>query len=83
MMKGKIFILLSILCSFSGCAPWGDAPCKNEPVVGIMDKDLVVETDRHVVVVAGQPDKDYRYYVWTGDKDYSDTPDFAIDTRSE
>lgn len=41
--------------------------------------DLKLETDRHVVHVTADPDTDYAYYVWTGDKSYSDDPDIIIE----
>lgn len=66
----------------SACTPCYDAPVFGPMQDDISDKDLVVKTDHHVVVVSGNSDTDYRYYVWAGDKDYSDEPDFVIDTKS-
>lgn len=40
--------------------------------------DLVLETSGYILQVEGAPNKKYDYYVWTGDKDYSDDPDLII-----
>ena len=39
--------------------------------------DLKLETAHHVVHVTANPDTPYAYYVWTGDKSYSDDPDIV------
>ena len=41
--------------------------------------DLKLETDRHIVHVTSVPDTGYAYYVWTGEKSYSDDPDIVIE----
>ena len=40
--------------------------------------DLKLETAHHVIEVQGQPGKQYDYYVWTGEREYSDDPDLII-----
>ena len=42
--------------------------------------DLTLETDRHIIHISGLPDSDYAYYVWTGDKTYSDDPDVKVES---
>lgn len=42
-------------------------------------KDLQLETDRHVIRITGEPDTQYAYYVWTGNKTYGDEPDIIIE----
>lgn len=81
-MREKLLVFLLLVICCSACSPCRDAPVF-EPIQDyVSDKDLVVKTDHHIVVVSGNSDTDYRYYVWTGDKDYSDDPDFVIDTKS-
>ena len=41
--------------------------------------DLKLETDRHVVHVTADPNTNYAYYVWTGDKSYDDDPDIMVE----
>ena len=41
--------------------------------------DLMLETDHHIIHITAQPDSDYAYYVWTGDKTYADAPDIKIE----
>ncbi len=43
------------------------------------DGDLTLETRHHVIQIQGQPDTNYSYYVWTGDKTYNDDPDLIVD----
>lgn len=43
------------------------------------DNDLKLETDRHVIHVTSNPNTQYMYYVWTGDKTYDDDPDIIIE----
>ena len=40
--------------------------------------DLVLETPGYVLQVEGTPNRRYDYYVWTGEKKYSDDPDLII-----
>lgn len=41
--------------------------------------DLVLETPRHIIHIDAQPGVSYGYYVWTGDKKYSDDPDLVVE----
>ncbi len=41
--------------------------------------DLKLETDHHIVHITANPDTEYAYYVWTGDKTYDDDPDIVIE----
>ncbi|MBR4859799.1 MAG: hypothetical protein IKV10_00695 [Alphaproteobacteria bacterium] len=41
--------------------------------------DLKLETEHHVIHIMAQPDSNYAYYVWTGDKTYDDDPDIKIE----
>ena len=40
--------------------------------------DLRLETDEYVLKIEGAPNKQYDYYVWTGEKQYTDDPDLII-----
>lgn len=40
--------------------------------------DLLLETKSHVVHVTAQPNKQYEYRVWTGDKPTTDNPDLIV-----
>ena len=44
--------------------------------------DLILETRHHVIQVDGAPGKQYAYYVWAGDKNYTDTPDLTVDANT-
>lgn len=41
--------------------------------------DLVLETAHHIIKVVAEPNTDYAYYVWTGNKTYNDDPDIKIE----
>ncbi len=41
--------------------------------------DLVLETAHHVIQIDAQPDVQYGYYVWAGDKSTSDDPDLIVE----
>lgn len=41
--------------------------------------DLKLETAHHVIHVQSAPNKQYAYYVWSGDKDYTDDPDIIVE----
>lgn len=43
-----------------------------------LERDLVVETDKHVIQMVGQPDTKYEYRVWIGDTDESTDPDVIV-----
>jgi len=43
------------------------------------DGDLTLETRHHVIQIQGRPEQQYSYYVWTGDKSYSDDPDMIVE----
>lgn len=43
-----------------------------------LDRDLVVETDKHIIQMVGNPDKKYEYRVWIGDTDESTDPDVIV-----
>lgn len=44
-----------------------------------LDRDIVVETDKHVIQMVGNPGTQYKYYVWTGDQDTNAEPDVIVD----
>ena len=88
MKRNLLFLILATL-SVAGC--WSDnAPvtefvdCINCGGVNMVEysmpngNDLKLETAHHVIQIDGLPGKQYDYYVWTGDKDYSDDPDIII-----
>lgn len=41
--------------------------------------DLKLETAHHVVHVTAEPNTQYAYYVWTGDKTYDEDPDIIVE----
>ena len=43
------------------------------------ENDLKLETAHHVVHVTADPNTQYAYYVWTGDKTYDDDPDIVVE----
>lgn len=43
------------------------------------DSDLVLETAHHVIQIQGNQNQPYAYYVWAGDKDYTEDPDLIVD----
>ena len=84
-MKRCVFAIL--LLGLTGCmsgAPEG-APvecageCSSVNFSMPNDNDLKLETDHHIVHIAANPDTEYAYYVWTGDKTYDDDPDIIIE----
>lgn len=44
-----------------------------------MDRDIVVETDRNIIQMVGNPGTQYKYYVWTGGQDTNTDPDVIVD----
>lgn len=44
-----------------------------------LDRDIVVETDHHVIQMVGNPGTQYKYYVWTGDQNTDSDPDVIVD----
>lgn len=85
------FIYAILLLGLTGCmsgAPTGeysDAPvecsgdCSGVAFSMPNGNDLKLETSHHVVHVTANPDTPYAYYVWTGDKSYSDDPDIIVE----
>lgn len=56
----------------------------NEPtqlarVSADMERDLVVETDSHIIQMVGNPGTQYKYYVWTGNQNTNSDPDVIVD----
>ncbi len=43
-----------------------------------LDRDLVVETNNHIIQMVGEPDKKYEYRVWIGDTDVNADPDVIV-----
>lgn len=41
--------------------------------------DLKLETAHHVIHMQSAPNKQYAYYVWSGDKEYTDDPDIIVE----
>ena len=90
MKKNVLFLVIAAL-AFVGCRS-SDAPVDNVEIVDCVNcdgaqmvqysmpngNDLKLETAHHVIQVQAQPDKQYDYYIWTGDKGYSDDPDLII-----
>lgn len=45
-----------------------------------LNRDLVVETDNHIIQMVGNPGTKYKYYVWTGNQDINTAdPDVIVD----
>lgn len=40
--------------------------------------DLMLETDHHIIQIDAQPNVQYEYRVWVGDKTYETDPDLVI-----
>lgn len=90
-MKRNILFLLIAAIAVAGCRS-SDAPvveheytecinCGGANVVAYSmpnGNDLKIETAHHVITVEAQPGKQYDYYVWTGDKTYTDDPDLVV-----
>ena len=88
-MKRNILFLLIAALAFAGCRT-NDAPidnvigCANCDGVSVIQysmpngNDLKLETAHHVIEIEAQPGKQYDYYVWTGEKKYSDDPDLVV-----
>ena len=87
----KKTILAILLLGLTGCmsgVPNGeyvDAPvecageCSSVNFSTPNGNDLKLETDHHIVHITANPDTEYAYYVWTGDKTYDDDPDIVIE----
>ena len=43
------------------------------------DNDLKLETDHHIIHIMADPNSQYAYHVWTGDKTYEDDPDIIVE----
>lgn len=43
------------------------------------DGDLTLETAHHVIKIQGDPNKQYAYHVWAGDKPTTDDPDLIVE----
>lgn len=43
-----------------------------------LDRDLVVETDNHIIQMVGKPDTKYEYRVWIGNTDVNADPDVIV-----
>ncbi len=57
-----------------------NAPQHTRRVSADLNRDIVIETDHHVIQMVGNPDKNYKYYVWTGGQDTNTTdPDVIVD----
>ena len=41
--------------------------------------DLVLETAKHTIQIAAQPDVKYGYYVWAGNKETTEDPDLIVE----
>ena len=83
----KRYLLAILLLGLTGCM---SGTPESVPVVCSGDcsdvnfsmpngNDLELETDHHIIHIMAQPDSDYAYYVWTGDKTYDDDPDIKIE----
>lgn len=44
-----------------------------------MTRDLVVETEHHIIQMVGNPGTQYKYYVWTGNTNTDVDPDVIVD----
>lgn len=55
-----------------------DKPVKEIKYSSPAGNDLRLETDEYIIQVQGAPNKKYDYYVWAGDKQYTDDPDLII-----
>ena len=90
-MKKNILFLLVAAAAIAGCRS-NDAPVDNVDVIDCVNcdgvnmvqysmpngNDLKLETVHHVIEIQAQPGKQYDYYVWTGEKSYSDDPDLVV-----
>ena len=90
-MKRNILFLLVAALAFAGCRS-NDAPVDNVEYIDCVNcngvsvvqysmpngNDLKLETAHHVIEIEAQPGKQYDYYVWMGDKEYSDDPDLVV-----
>ena len=93
-MKRNILFLLIAAIAVAGCRSNGTPVNDTEYVepVDCIDcggvnmvqysmpngNDLKLETAHHVIQIDGKPGKQYDYYVWTGEKKYSDSPDIVV-----
>lgn len=84
-MKRYVFaiLLLGLTGCMSGAPESAPVECAGEcsSVNFSMpnDNDLKLETDHHIVHITANPDTEYAYYVWTGEKTYADDPDIMIE----
>ena len=86
----KRYTLAFLLLGLTGCvsdAPNGaDVPvlctgdCSGVSFSMPNGNDLKLETSHHIIHIMAQPDSDYAYYVWTGDKTYDDAPDITVES---
>lgn len=44
-----------------------------------LERDVVVETEHHIIHMVGNPGTQYKYYVWTGDNNTNSEPDVIVD----
>lgn len=89
-MKKKLFAIL--LLGVAGCtsgayhdemyvgptSQCAGADC-NVAVSTPNGNDLKLETAHHVIHMTANPNKQYAYYVWSGNKDYTDDPDVIVE----
>jgi len=57
-----------------------NTPTQSQRISADLKRDLVVETDHHVIQMVGNPGTNYKYYVWTGNQDMKTAdPDVIVD----
>lgn len=93
-MKQNILFLLVIGIALCGCksgnnvsvvdndyveyAACADADAQTVRYSMPNGNDLVLETAHHVIQIDAPPGVKYDYYVWTGNRSYSDDPDLIV-----
>ena len=91
-MKRNILFLLVAALAVAGC--WSknapvevvdDVDCINCDTANMVQysmpngNDLKLETAHHVIEIEAQPGKQYDYYIWIGERSYTDDPDLIIE----
>lgn len=89
MKKILLFLLVVVLAACQSATPvvdnvesetaCVDAQCQIVRYSMPNGNDLVLETPRHVIQIEAQPNVQYGYYVWAGDKETTEDPDLIVE----